>query len=394
LFPVTFFKSKGRSLTLLTFLLVGAFIGTSVMGAMSVQAATAPVGDGSNVSVAYTISKDSSGYTIAKNSATGATDFRNSNSRTVIQQAVDRLSSGYVLIKAGSYVITQTIYTDKVSIIGEGNGTLLESGSSCYGAVIRVTNDYWTLDNRYMSARPNGITIGNLQIDGNAGSGGKQIEGAGFINCLNSKMVRIYVHDVLAGQGLYMSNSQYCSISDCQIANVGDNTAAHYGSGIAFGEASSSKVASSHITIDNCLISGATMSSIDLEPANNVAITNCVFTDAKSWKNYRTPVITEYNIYGYALCDYITVAGCTVNGAFNEFVILSPSSNSMVKNNHVSLTTGTTPAIYSINSHSNTITGNGRPRKNTRGLSRQPAPATCSWTRKGRCWTPTPSIFE
>jgi len=125
-----------------------------------------------NVSVAYTISKDSSGYTIAKNSATGATDFRNSNSRTVIQQAVDRLSSGYVLIKAGSYVITQTIYTDKVSIIGEGNGTLLESGSSCYGAVIRVTNDYWTLDNRYMSARPNGITIGNLQIDGNAGSGG------------------------------------------------------------------------------------------------------------------------------------------------------------------------------------------------------------------------------
>jgi hypothetical protein len=345
-------------LTLLTFLLVGAFIGTSVMGAMSVQAATAPVGDGSNVSVAYTISKDSSGYTIAKNSATGATDFRNSNSRTVIQQAVDRLSSGYVLIKAGSYVITQTIYTDKVSIIGEGNGTLLESGSSCYGAVIRVTNDYWTLDNRYMSARPNGITIGNLQIDGNAGSGGKQIEGAGFINCLNSKMVRIYVHDVLAGQGLYMSNSQYCSISDCQIANVGDNTAAHYGSGIAFGEASSSKVASSHITIDNCLISGATMSSIDLEPANNVAITNCVFTDAKSWKNYRTPVITEYNIYGYALCDYITVAGCTVNGAFNEFVILSPSSNSMVKNNHVSLTTGTTPAIYSINSHSNTITGN------------------------------------
>ena len=100
------------------------------------------------------------------------------------------------------------------------------------------------------------------------------------------------------------------------------------------------------------------MSSIDLEPANNVAITNCVFTDAKTWKGYRTPVVTEYNINGYALCDYITVNGCTVNGAFNEFVILSPSSHSEVRNNHVSLTTGTTPAIYSINSHSNTITGN------------------------------------
>jgi len=29
---------------------------------------------------------------------------------------------------------------------------------------------------------------------------------------------------------------------------------------------------------------------------NNVAITNCVFTDAKTWKGYRTPVVTEYNI--------------------------------------------------------------------------------------------------
>jgi len=351
-------KFHGRSLTYLTILFVGVLIGTSVLGAMPAQAASAPVGDGTSVSVGYTIYKDSSGYTCAKNSATGAIDYRNTNSKYVIQKAIDKLSGGYILIKAGTYAITQTIYTSKVSIIGEGNATILKASGSVGASIIRVTDKYWTLDYRYMSARPNGITIGNLQIDGNAGSGGKQIEGAGFINCLNSKMVRIYVHDVLAGQGLYMSNSQYCSISDCQIANVGDNTAAHYGSGIAFGEASSSKVASSHITIDNCLISGATMSSIDLEPANNVAITNCVFTDAKSWKNYRTPVITEYNIYGYALCDYITVAGCTVNGAFNEFVILSPSSNSMVKNNHVSLTTGTTPAIYSINSHSNTITGN------------------------------------
>jgi hypothetical protein len=355
---MTFFKLKGRSLTLLTILFVGAFIGTSFIGAMPVQALSAPVGDGSSVSVAYTISKDSSGYTVAKNSATGAIDFRSTNSKYVIQKAIDKLSGGYILIKAGTYSITQTIYTNKVSIIGEGNRTILDSSSSCYGAVIRVCNDYWTLDYKYMSARPNGITIGNLQIDGNKASGGKQIEGVGFIDCLNSKMVRIYVHDVLAGQGLYMSNSQYCSISHCQIANIGDNTAAHYGSGIAFGEASRTKVASSHITIDSCLISGATMSSIDLEPANNVAITNCVFTDAKTWKGYRTPVITEYNIYGCAICDYITVSGCTVKGTFSEFVILSPSSHSGVKNNHVSLTTGTVPAIYSINSHSNTITGN------------------------------------
>ena len=355
------FWFKGRSLTFLSILFVGALIGTSVMGAMSVQAATAPVapvGDGSYVSVAFTIYKDGSGYTCAKNSATGAIDFRSTNSKWVIQKAIDKLSGGYLLIKAGTYAITQTIYTNKVSIIGEGNGTLLDATSSCYGAVIRVCDDYWTLDYRYMSARPNGITIANLQVDGNRASGGQHLEGVGFIDCLNSRIVKVYAHDIIGGQGLYMSNSQYCSISDCVIDNIGDNTADHYGSGIAFGEASRTKVASSHITIDNVRITRASMSSIDLEPANNVVITNCVFRDATTWKGYRTPVITEYNIAGYALCDYITVSNCIVYGAFNEFVILSPSSHSVVKNNQVSLTTGTTTAIYSINSHSNTITGN------------------------------------
>jgi hypothetical protein len=332
----------------------------SFMGAVPVQALSAPVGDGTSVSVAYTIYKDGSGYTCAKNSATGAIDYRNTNSKWVIQKAIDKLSGGYILIKAGKYDITQTIYTNKVSIIGEGNATVLDATTACTGAVIRVCNNYWTLDYRYMSARPNGITIGNMQIDGNrAVRTNGLLEGVGFINCLNSHMVRIYAHDIIGGQGLYMSNSQYCTIVDCQIYNVGDNTAAHYGSGIAFGEASEIKVPCSYITIDNCLISRASMSSIDLEPANNVVIKNCVFREATTWKGYPTPVITEYAVYGYAPAnDYITVTGCNVNGAFSEFVVLTPSSHSVIKNNVVTQTAGTTTAIYSTNSHSNTITGN------------------------------------
>jgi hypothetical protein len=351
---------KGRSLTFLTIMFVGALIGTSVLGAMNVQAAvpSAPVGDGTSVSVAFTIYKDGSGYTCAKNSATGAIDFRNTNSKWVIQKTIDKLSGGYILIKAGTYSITQTIYTNKVSIIGEGNATILKSTSTCSGAIIRVCDDYWTLDYRYMSARPNGITIGNMQIDGSKGSGGRQLEGVGFIDCLNSRIVKVYAHNIAAGQGLYMSNSQYCSIIDCVIDNVGDNSYANYGSGIAFGEASRTHVACSYITIDNVRITRTSMSAIDLEPANHVTIKNCVFRDATTWKGYRTPVITEYNIAGYAICDYITVTGCIVYGAFSEFVILSPSSHSTVSKNQVTLTTGTIPAIYSINSHSNTITGN------------------------------------
>ena len=357
---MTKFSFKGRALMFLSVLFVGALIFTSFGGAMPVQAAApvAPVGDGKSVSVGFTIYKDGSGYTCAKNSATNAIDYRSTNSKWVIQKAIDKMSGGYLLIKAGSYAITSTIHTNKVSIIGEGNRTVLEATSTCSGSVIRVCDDYWTLDYRYMSARPNGITVANLQIDGNRASGGQHLQGVGFIDALNSRIVKVYVHDIIGGQGLYMTNSQHCSISHCVIDNIGDNTAAHYGSGIAFGTASRSHVASSYISIDNVRITRASMSSIDLEPANHVTITNCVFRDATTWKGYRTPVITEYNHNGYALCDYITVSGCTVYGAFNEFVILSPSCHSVVKNNHVTLTTGTCTAIYSINSHSNTITGN------------------------------------
>ncbi len=357
-----FLKFNSRSLTLISILLMAAFIGTSVMGATSVQAATtpvAPVGDGTSVSVAYTIYKDGSGYTCAKSSATGSIDFRNTNSKWVIQKTIDKLSGGYILINAGTYDISQTIYTNKVSIIGQGNSTVLKATTGCSGAVIRVCNDYWTLDNRYMSSPPNGITIANLAVDGNrAVRTSGLLEGVAFLSATNSKMVRLYVHDLIGGQGLYMSNSQYCTISRCQTVNIGDNSAAHYGSGIAFGTASNVKTASSHITIDRCYISGATMSSIDLEPANNVAITNCVFRNAMTWKGYYTPVITMYQVSGYVQNNYVTVSGCNVNGGFNEFVVFTPSSHSVVKNNVVTYTRGSCTAIYATNSNNNVITGN------------------------------------
>lgn len=358
---MTKFSFKGRALMFLSILFVGALIFTSFGGVAPVQAATAPVapvGDGTSVSVGFTIYKDGSGYTCAKNSATGHVDYRSTDSRWVIQKTIDKMSGGNLLIKAGTYSLNKCVYTNKVSIIGEGNATHLDATSGNRGSVIRVCDDYWTLDYRYMSARPNGITIANLQIDGNRASGGGHMQGIGFIDALNSRVVKVYVHDIHGGQGIYMSNSQHCSISRSVIDNIGGNTASDYGSGIAFGTGSRTHVASSYISIDNVRITRASMSSIDLEPANHVSITNCVFRDATTWKGYRTPVITEYNVAGYALCDYITVSGCTVYGAFNEFVILSPSSHSVVKNNHVTLTTGTCISIYSINSHSNTITGN------------------------------------
>jgi parallel beta-helix repeat protein len=75
-------------------------------------------------------------------------------------------------------------------------------------------------------------------------------------------------------------------------------------------------------------------------------------------KNYRNPVITMYQVSGYAANDYITVSGCNSYGSFNEFIVLTPSSHSSVKNNVVTYTAGSCTPIYATNSQYDTITGN------------------------------------
>ena len=249
------------------------------------------------------------------------------------------------------------------SITGEGNGTILKATSSLKTAVIMVTNNYYKMDGTKAfassSSLPTGITISNLAVDGNrAVRSSGTMEGIGFVNVLNSLVSNVYVHDVIAGQGIYMSNSQYCTVKDSWIYNIGDTTLANYGSGIAFGEASSTKIASSHILINNVKIAKASMSSIDLEPANNVTITNCQFTEATTWNGHATPVITTVAVHGYAPIDYVTVSGNNVYGAFGEFIVLVPSNYTVVSNNVITYTAGTATSIYATSSHGDKITGN------------------------------------
>jgi parallel beta-helix repeat protein len=357
-------RTKSRSITLLSILFVGAFLGTAVGAAIFIPGeASAATGSVTPAAPAYTIYKDASGYTCAKNSVTLKIDYRDMNSRTVIQKAVDKTTGGSILIKAGTYNIPSTIYSSVTSITGEGNATILRVSGPVGSAVIMVTNNYYKMDGTKAfsssSSRPNGITISNLQIDGNGAARiTGTMEGIGFVNVLNSQVSRVYVHDVMGGQGIYMSNSQYCTVKDSWIYNIGDNTEANYGSGIAFGEASSTKVASSHITINNVKIGKASMSLIDLEPANNVTITNCQFYDPTTWKGYATPAITLVPVKGYAPNDYVTVSGNRMSGAFGEFITLMPSNNSVVSNNVITYTAGNTAAIYATSSHGDKITGN------------------------------------
>lgn len=358
------FITKSRSIAILSVLLVGAFLGTAFGSAMSVEAATVPTNSAPSgltaVNANYIIYIDASGYTCAKNVATSAIDFRDTNSRTVIQKAIDKTSVGTIWIQSGTYIISTAIYTCKTSITGDGNGTILRASSALSMGIIMVTGDYYKVDGtRAMPSggRPTGITISNLQIDGN--KAGRVLRGIGFINTLNSNIYGVYVHDLTAGQGFYMANSQYCTIKNSQAHNIGDDADMHYGAGIAFGEASVTKVACAYITIDKCRISKCSMASIDLEPANNITITRCVFLEAATWNGRANPVIGLYVIGGYDKPNNnIVVSGNTMYGAFGEFIILTPSHYSVVSNNVITYTGGTVVSIYAKGSHDSKIIGN------------------------------------
>jgi len=63
-------------------------------------------------------------------------------------------------------------------------------------------------------------------------------------------------------------------------------------------------------------------------------------------------------VSGYSANDYVTVSGNSMYGAFSEFIILMPSSHTVISNNVITYTSGQTTAIYAKGSHEDKITGN------------------------------------
>ena len=365
------FKLKGRSLMLLSVLLVGAFLGAAVGSAVFVQGeGSTPTSNGPDsivIDANYVIFKDASGYTCARNTTTQAIEFKDLSSKLVMQKAIDRSSRGNIWIKTGTYDMTGPICTSTTSITGDGNGTILKVTASLKNSVIKVTNSYTKADGTpafpagtLSLHRPNGVTISNIQIDGSRSvrANGDVMRGVNFQDAINCQVTGLYAHDILAGQGIYMTNSQYCTVRDSWISTVGDTTLANYGTGIAFGEASPTKVSSSHILIDNVRIDSCTMSAIDLEPANNITITNCHFRGATTWIGQYTPVITSFVRPGYGPNDNVMVSANNVYGAYGEFITLTPSNYSIISNNIITYTLSTATSIYITGSHDNKITGN------------------------------------
>lgn len=304
----------------------------------SVSAATA---------VQYHIYRQTDGQTVAHNLTSSAIDFIGTSSSIVIQQAVEASLHKTVLIENGTYTLTGRINLVSTSLIGVGNATHLRATSAVLDSIIMITG--------------NAVSVSYLQIstDMSTFGNGAVRRGINLLGATNSEVEHCYIHDIKAGQGVYMSGGQYNYVNNTQIYNIGTTISANYGSGIAFGEqnAGVSKISSCFMYINDCIISGASMSSIDLEPANNIYIDGCSFYNATTWNGAETPVITIYEKPGWPACDQITVVNSYVYGAFGEF-FYGKTNHSVVGWNRVIYTADIHTAIYTLNSHETSFVNN------------------------------------
>jgi hypothetical protein len=96
----------------------------------------------------YIIFKDADGYYKAKNGLTGAIDFSGADAATVIQQAINSLTTGKIFLKNGTYNLATSLVVKKNIVIeGESElGTLLNYAGSDV-AVKGTDLDYFVLKN-------------------------------------------------------------------------------------------------------------------------------------------------------------------------------------------------------------------------------------------------------
>jgi hypothetical protein len=292
--------------------------------------------------------------TVAVNNDTGQT-IRSHYAGAVIQAAINSANGGSVFIQAGDYDIKAPIIDYSSSIRGVGNDTRLIANASIYQAVIEIHKSP-------SGVSPNGLTIKDMEIDGSAQvqAYANTIRGIEVLDATNIHIQHIFAHNIISGQGVYMSNAQHCYVNDSWFSNIGNNLGVgndgNYGSGVSFGEMRTP--AASYDTINNCTFSYCSMSDIDLEPANHITITNNRFTDAATWKNVPNPVITVYPINGYASDDGNVIAHNYVNGSFGEFVYLDSSSGNTITDNWVKYTASEKTAIYCLDSTTSQIISN------------------------------------
>lgn len=127
---------------------------------------------------------------------------------------VNSLGGGEVYIKRGTYTISNNLLVyDNTKLCGSGWDTILTQANG-------VNLDQMLSNADMVGTGNNRIIISDIRLNGNSVNNSSSGRGIKFGKCYNSIIEKVYCHDFTT-TGIYISNSDYISCSNCKIYGNG-----------------------------------------------------------------------------------------------------------------------------------------------------------------------------
>lgn len=341
------------------------------------------------VSIAdYTIDKVGSTYYARPGIGTGYTAYSNADATIVIQAALDALTTG------GKVYIKQGLY-DNLNAIEVNNANIIIEGEGKFTTILKLKNGFDTGKTfasypKFIAIAANGITIRNLQLDGNAagqtyqwapGNVTGRIHGIytgysvvnGWVTPYDFLLENSYIHD-FTEFGFWAAQLDRGEIRNCYFKDNQENNI-------------NGSVGATNLVIHHSVFSGSASVSVAISGTNN-EVSDCQIRDGNiagggtCWggefmapirSKFIDNVITgfnegivsgnaghdnniEYNIISNVLTNAITMTGDSsstiksnnINGFGNNGITLVGCEEMDISGNTVSNLTGSGTAALNL----------------------------------------------
>lgn len=265
------------------------------------------------------------GNTLARSGVTGGVSYSSMDSALVMQMAIDATPGGGAIhIAAGTYTMLRPLTTTDVSIVGDGDSTILQENNNGESSIIEVYNSTMK------------IVIANMLLDGrkSARSSGSELEGVEVRESFNVTISGLTIQNFRkCGGGIYTAKAHHCVFENNHIRNIGDPDLANYGSGITLAEGGIAAYATPgnyDIVIRNNWIQNCSMTSIDIEPGYNIEICGNILDTPSVYLTGRTQGITLVPITGLPKIRNVNIHHNKMEGAFSTFVNLQMAGDGTI----------------------------------------------------------------
>jgi ribonuclease HI len=271
-----------------------------------------PYGRGAYSAIVY---KDGS-YTVAEDSK-GTQISKNTNSRIVIQAAIDALTAGgNIYLKKGIYEIDNQINLNEanVTLQGEGAGSVLKQ-TATYNVILNVTTDHVSIDN----LKIDGNNLGYASIVYDTGTKYGRISNCLIqdvlvrgITCKTVESIMIENNKILNSGGDSISIETTCSkvlVRGNIFINPGHYAIRFYG-GVTYSSVIGNTVKNAtcfgiaiHSNCDHCNVVGNTVDGCGLDNINVDAADFCVVSGNISNNSNESGIVFFNN------CNYAAITG-------------------------------------------------------------------------------------